>query len=159
MRWSILDVPNLRIFAELGGNSVLKFSRRLSKANPPLKCVRLDGRFKEGLTKDAISALSVFYSLQIIEIEAGEGDELNAVVNWASETLRKCAEQTRGARNWNLRGSTRSTRPVCYRSANLEPRIVRILRYKTVPSYAYGRQPINFIPVKIEEHPVEIYSC
>ncbi|CAE6476601.1 unnamed protein product, partial [Rhizoctonia solani] len=78
--------PKLEILRGVSARSVLK--KRLAKVNPPLKCVRINGRFKEDLTATTISTFSSFPSLQVIEIEAGESDKLDNVVKLTCDTLR-----------------------------------------------------------------------
>ncbi|CAE6532309.1 unnamed protein product [Rhizoctonia solani] len=144
----------LEILRGIPISSILR--KRLSKANPPLKRIRINGRAIENLTESAISTFSAFSSLRVIEIEAGENDKLDEAVKFACNALRRCAEPKGAVKSWNLRESTKNIRLANTRSANVESRLVRILRYISMPTYPYGRTPENFVPVKVEEYPVEI---
>ncbi|CAE6434430.1 unnamed protein product [Rhizoctonia solani] len=134
--------------------------KRLNKVSPSLRCVRLDGRIfsRRNPTKDMlqISSYSVLRSLQIIEIECFENNDLGKTVKLASDILRSCGERKPTARKRGLGGSINGAR-LELNNPNLsspELRSVRVLRY--AHGNIYGRTPSDFVPVRVEEFLIKV---
>ncbi|KAJ1311874.1 hypothetical protein OPQ81_010333 [Rhizoctonia solani] len=142
--------PNLEVLRRVTPRPALM--KRLAKVKPPLKYIRIDIGNGKIPNEEGISALSAFHSLRAIEIECAhiEDQDLEQVVKFASEVLRKFAREIPVRKNWNLRRITRNARLNNPGSTNPEPKLVRILRYRSRPTPIYNQTPLDPVPVRIE---------
>ncbi|CEL53462.1 hypothetical protein RSOLAG1IB_11394 [Rhizoctonia solani AG-1 IB] len=129
----------------------------LSEVKIPLKCISIDGRIREKLTEEAISSFSTIASLRTIEIEVGHKDnELDDIIAFASDALRKCAKLEETPMNYELGEGTRNAQRTSSSSTTSGPMLVRILRYLSSRSSTLHRTPQNYVPVMIKEYSVEV---
>ncbi|KAH7345412.1 hypothetical protein B0J17DRAFT_608601 [Rhizoctonia solani] len=133
--------------------------KRLLKANPPLKRVRLAFGMKN--PENLIQSFSKFPTLRTIEIESANGD-VDDIVKVASDTLRACAEYpVGGSKKEQSRKEAAITHPSFSNSndseVSSEERVVRVFLYDRpwLPCSLRERWTeegvARFVPVEIKE--------